>query len=588
MSKFLRNNLLRPWIFNSMAFVLIMTLQCHGQFNDEYDVVTVLNSYHGKIDHLLVKYRATLSHPNPPTNLKRKLKLEAGQFCAIPVVENVSSITNHDFLAQNRPWCQSLSHSPELKHKLDSLSVTFHSLGAQKALNLDKSSLDELVSLGARKRLLTASFLPESHYFLDERIRRLSSLEYTGDVKLENWLSNQDKIVQDLFDSLVELYLEYNKTIDEVYLNVFRTRNECPPVFSNVTRYCASDPTCVANIENWLTASWIQDYYYALEPSTASGLKSFAIRNDLLTDRNSPIQAAGSMARCVCHTGPMMLPQCDIQGGSMIIADRFIIIGRDELEMRYLDTASTSVRERLTQFGINWNKLTKKEIELKVTQSLEYVLSNGTKTILWFGLEEKRARFHSYTIDSSTIASYRGHAPMYHLDLSMMLLGTRFNDSNVYHCLLAKPNIEFQNLKGVNSRSKQAMYVTVVDSLVLFTDTCFRKLQQDLISKLGVQLEAITVPMPLVIKDDNSELETIASFANGLVESYKSGIHCYLPDYSAAGNILLRKETKYGKSLTIVKRQLSKQGIKLTFIKSTDFKRLAGLHCNVNVFSRKN
>ncbi|MFM1875924.1 MAG: hypothetical protein RL266_1661 [Bacteroidota bacterium] len=375
--------------------------------------------------------------------------------------------------------------------------------------------------------------------------------------------------IQRVYTGLIE------EALDEVYGNSIAG---CFPRFINLTRYCGGSQSCKESVYKLLDP-YIQDKLYGLKRMDTTSY--YALNDPQFVYPNSPTTAAMRALKCSClpnYTGLSL--GMDIPGGNILVGDRFVLIGRDELEHRFLRRGVDNVTARLNYMEID-TTLPDSIIRSKASLWLKENVFDG-KEVIWVGTDSAQMRFHT-NLDLPNGSNTQGHSPFYHIDLFISLLGKHpeFGDSVLY--VLGKPNLDYQKLAGLSSTEQKA-YREVVYSIGKHIDKTVQKMEQDLISVCNVKLKRIEVPLPIDLNLNKPKKEWLGkaySFVNGQVENIKGEITFYAPFHTVISNNVLHQA-----AYDTFETKLQTMDIEVHKVEG-EYPKLSGLHCTSVVLSRE-
>lgn len=569
-------------------FLTFFTLCAQGQ-------TELNNSYSGSIDYLIYTHSTTLTNSNPDKSLGRKLGLGSERYSPVPIVTFNYSLSNLDQILKDHDlrtvFSQEFLKRPNGQQisVLDSMVILNRSYHHYRK-NFSGSTttgeeIDRLVHGYTRWSVLKSQNGKMGQDLLDHQIIELAKLTYPIDIELLRW----EKENPGLLNPLGELMRHdsiFAVLFDQTVKNYMVQQNGCVPKKVNLRKYCGGDKHCEQQLETYVIATWIQDLFYSV--SSTDGIRRLMLRGDSVTVSSFPSSSLSKFIECSTHGAVKVETNnpIDIHGGNILVADNFIIVGRDALEFRYLDTSCVNVQKRLNALSVPWKGTNRHQLQSLVTKKISENLSvYSNKSVFWFGLPEARPRYAEFTIDQACQANDNvplnsGFSPFYHLDISLSLLGKlpdNDRDDQIY-CLLSVPDMRYQR--------DNVAYKSVIENLEEITCQSFSRLKKEIQDTLGIELIPIVIPIPVILYGDNQSLEYIASFANGLVENTGNTIKYYAPDYSSVLRGRLN-EIRYSKAKRDLRAVLHKHGIKLKFIKSSEYVGRSGLHCITKVVRKK-
>lgn len=419
------------------------------------------------------------------------------------------------------------------------------------------------------------------HYLIQQELQQTeySNLKDIGMLALSDTQSV-------LIDSVLvkKLALRYMEIFDSVVNIIHKPDSGCFNRFTNISNYCAS-ASCKEKLY-LLFSNFAQDKFYGLQ----SDENVFGLVDHTITIPKAPTWENYVSARCQCGIDEDWQGTTfgfDIPGGNILVADSFVLIGRDELEEKYMDRNRQDVLKRLNNLNID-TSLSDDALRDAVTHSLENKICKGKK-IVWVGLDRKHQRYHASRSSSGDAEAF---SPLYHIDVFISLLGTTKGSNGSLLYLLAEPMREFLNDSILSSdQEKRKAYLQVFEEQKKFICETAKKMEKDVLRLTGVKMKRVTVPLPFYLppsfRSDTGKsywMTKIFSPTNGFVENVNGDITYYLPNYTVneSGSTEIDYQRAYNKTKDILKHH----SICIKEI-SYGYTERSGLHCIGQVLGRE-
>lgn len=594
------SNFKRPCLI--VMAVIFLSGFCFGQQAEAItSVPKMLNSYFGTIDYTvaIVQEKSTGGRFSriglkQRERLRRKLGFSKDEFCTVVIIEDQTRIQDFPKIRRSPRWRSLIRATADVS--VDSLELLYQRWKVDKAGFVPEYHESVITGMLRRKFVFSdqKSFFSKDpfEWYLKRWVRDSTK----ADAALRIWLSdNADSpgLVNEL-EEKVKLELAFLKLIRKVQLSEEHNGINCPPrPIVPVSVYCGGDKGCQDNVIKHLTA-YTQDYLYGLR-SDEPDFVTIGINDKSIIDSNYPLDVVSDVLSCQCGkiTRGVSLGT-DIPGGNILMSDDFVLIGRDELEVRMdLDRQDDRSVKQLNRMGIfNPHLLSRIDLESRITGWLKDSVFNG-KEVVWVGLKTPKQRYHKDLHDGNPVKPGYGFAPFFHIDVFISLLGPLDKrNPNKFHYLLSVPSIDYQSIQHL-SEPDRYRYEKLVEDLRSFTLSAADSLEQSIrnSAELDLVLERVQIPMPVICElgyvDSLSYLKKTYAFSNGLMEKTDEGSTYFIPDYSSdAGNNDGYSHTKHRCAIKMTKRKLKSLGIHVKKVKYDGYFRIDGLHCAVKIVAR--
>lgn len=581
-------------------FGIFLSIPCNS-----FGQSSLSSSYENEIDKLLVNsvhssYKS-FKKDKEGKRLCKFFHLSVDQLCYNRVFLDKEYVGSEHFLNGNKWFKRKIRRSllsELLKKRNDFTEIVANRFPS----SLSENEIRSLVLYGTRNRILkeidsglvselliSDDFYPSS---FETMVYQIAKEPLPGDIDYNTWVIDNADFTSPLEDA-VDLNIEFLKLLNQAHYLVFEQEQDCPNSYSNISAYCASNSDCEKLVFEQL-ARWTRDCVYGTDFGSGEN-KSFALRNLSIADPNINIETTASVLECNCD-GIEINPDyfLDIPGGNILVGDKFILIGRDELERGFLDLSCPSALNRLKYYNIpHFTDLS--TIENAVTDSLESFFDDGRK-IYWLG-NELRDRFQSYETLCEPKEVLKGYTPFYHIDLSFMLVGPRYDinqddtgDNQKFQVLVGKPSMCFQKTKKLKKEEIEVLK-KIINRIRKHTDSVLNELEQ-ILQSYKYQLDVVELPVLINVpqtylsdvasgKLDISECRILdmTSYVNGLVTNNASDdITFYMPNYRNR-RFRINDFAKFFRSLRLAKRNLKKAQIQFELVPSSLYKSRDGLRC---------
>ena len=246
---------------------------------------------------------------------------------------------------------------------------------------------------------------------------------------------------------------------------------------------------------------WAQD---AVIPAVGKDGKNYLLtsnkpkRTDRRNDGSIAISVAGAKPRY--HFSDF---DFQLEGGNMLVADDFILIGKDEILHNTTDDKYSKVAE--DKFLENFEREIGDERPIFFVKAPYKDYKKPEKMLMDDELERGGELFE---VDDhySKIYSWRGtEQPIFHIDLFMTLLG--YNEAGEYELLVGEPKRGFDiNTPGIDADMYALMDYQVKDAKNRINES-IQLLQAEIQNRLNIPLKIHRNPLPL-------------TFTGGLVRSH--------------------------------------------------------------------
>jgi len=556
--------------------------------------VKLLSSFNGKIGRTATVEYGKLSGAfnNEVANALNKFELNC---CAIRMVEadskGLKSLTQETFVPKgfsSKLASSELLNAIQERQKIEDKSFF-------KTENISLLAIEEVIQ---RKLSGSDNRFPATDF--DVAILRSIQAQFPQ--------SDIDNRKSYLDEKNFELLCDYTEQILDGITRLLDDGNEmdkekhCPTVHTYFD-YCLNLPnenTCRQRLST-VVQRFVQDSYYGLETNNRSiGASAFGVRDWGIAGGDAfrtAVQAADIVMKCQCRgLQPVTDIGLDIAGGNILVGDTFVLIGKDELYHGFLNYKSrgvqnTSVINRLTYMGLidgnlsrdselNRLNLNPSKLASDVTKWLEEQICQGKK-IVWVGTDQPKLRYYNTDDDYDNDT---GHAPFYHIDLFIALIGKVAGQDDCFYYLLGVPSNDYQDLTNLDDELR-TNYKNTVNQLREHVCTTAHKMEDEvwLISGMKTKLKAIELPLPLQLSNRAETLEDVAAFCNGLVENKNGQVTYYLP---VKKNTDKCSQIKYKDALNQVFKTFEQfENIELKLVNAV-YEKMSGLHCVAKVLQR--
>jgi|GEM_PF-2480519 len=275
-----------------------------------------------------------------------------------------------------------------------------------------------------------------------------------------------------------------------------------------------------------------------------------------------------------------------LEGGNVLVADDFILIGKDEIRH---NGKYTTEKEFLNKFKQHIGDKRK----VFFVQSSEHKPEDIPEEVFFEKRNLERHLGEKYTSKSNGkeythhIHDWSGEIqPIFHIDVFITLLG--YNKNNEYEILVGQPEAGF-NIKNETNEDLIRIFNNQMFHTQIRINECIENLERSF-NSFGKQIKIIRNSLPLTYKKDGYEHHWYwATYNNCLIQNGKNKT-VWLPTYGHPTRVNPHwKELKEYDTKNYEK--FRKMGFDVHFI-NTDFHRLAqkngSFHCISKCLSRNN
>ena len=564
-----------------------------GQKNQtDYCHPELISSYSGTIENMI-----TVSFNNPPFDdekLADKLRKQSHfEVCGVSVAVSDISISDH---TQQREQLEALfiEHPNALK-KLEILWKKYDTIKKDKLHFLHIEQVDWIISDKIAEEYLKDGS-PNDFDMKDrlsQRFLQVVNESSSNDIQVENWgreyeswsTKETDRVMSDL-EKLAKDYLE---VFEQTMFKLFPVDRGCFTSNVNVARFCGSKEGCKASIKGFFSSYAQDDFYGIVQSRSRKDDKKIVagLIDEGITQATASGKVATKVVGCQCTDITGCLVEVDIPGGNVLVSDSFVLIGRDELETKYLNTTDSDVRLRLAQMKLNPKS---KTLEGDVSNWLKENFCSD-RHLVWVGTRDSQVRYHAGRTNVEGDA--KGYCPMYHIDVFLSLFGPIGKNSDSIAIMVARPEKEWGIHVTPVDAIRQNAYNMIDTDINDHIDKAISMMVKEVHDSTGVILKPVYVPLPFLLKypfDPNNHsksawLDNIFSPTNGFVENVNGDVTYYMPFYEGTYKNL--DTNKYQNVVDEIERRLKVAGVRRVKIIKDEYGPRSGLHCAAKVLNRK-